>query len=142
VYSPYLRTPEGAIDLPYDLPDKDKELTETDKDNGAQHKLGGPGAKTGWGSDRLKEFVKALKKNCKAGAVVFDGCWAGKEGGIAEQVAGGGIPTKGFPGYCEMGPMVDEKTKNKEYSPPRPGTGEHESDPLKSFNPPEKPTKK
>jgi hypothetical protein len=134
-------TQEGALDLPYDLPDKNGELTKTDKEAGTQHHLGGPTGKTGWGADRLAEFVKALKKNCKTGTVVFDGCWAGTEGGIAEQVAKEGIPTKGFPGYCEMGPIVDEKTGKKEYSPPRPGKDEHKSDPLKSFDPPKTPDK-
>jgi hypothetical protein len=143
----------GQLDLPYDLPDKKGELNKKDKEDQVEHWIGGPPAKAGWAADRLDDLVKKLKERvCKGGSVAFDACDAGKEGGIAEQIAGKGIPTSGFPGYCEMGPKVKEgNEKDKQYLPPRPGEDEHASDPPKSFEatpqpekpkPAEKPQKK
>jgi hypothetical protein len=114
----------GALHMPYELPKAD-ELPERDQ-SGLGRELGGPAAKTGWGRDRLEEFVKAMKKVSCPGqtpAVNFDACYSSIEGGIAEQVAKQGIDTDGYTGVCDFGYSEDKETKKKEWPGPRPKEG-------------------
>jgi hypothetical protein len=116
--------------LPYGIEDSDTPI-----------ELGGPSAdaKTGKAANQehFGKFVKALKGAlCKTGkpTVTFNTCYGGVKGGIAEQVAGEGVATKGWDGYCEMGPTVDEDTKKKTWSAPRPDpTGQHTPATLQPF---------
>jgi len=113
---------DGSLDMPYDLPKSD-EIPERDR-SAMVRQLGGPTAKTGWGRDRLAEFVKAVKTvSCdQKPTVTFDGCYTGKDGGIAEQVAAQGVGTTGITGWCEFG-MKDQDTGKMIPLTPRPEAG-------------------
>jgi hypothetical protein len=126
----------GAIMLPYSIEGSPKPLS-----------LGGTAADPKTGNTPNQEhfgnFVKALKGAlCKTGkpVVTFNICSGGVEGGIAEQVAAKGIATKGWDGYCEMGPVVDEDTKEKAWGPPRSNPDKPAT--LKSFEPTKEAQKK
>jgi RHS repeat-associated protein len=131
-------SPDGALDVPYDLPKFD-ELRESDKSLMGR-KLGGPTAKAGWGSDRLQEFVNALKKalcKCNKPTVTFHGCWTGVEGGIAAQVAALGVRTEGYTGVCQFDHVEDSSKPGKpviQWPGPRPKEGSEK----KAFEPTEK----
>lgn len=117
----------GALDMPYELPKAD-DLPESER-AAMGRELGGPAGKTGWGRDRLDEFVKTVKKvfcpNQKP-AVSFDGCYTALEGGIAEQVAARGVGTSGYTGTCDFGYSEDKGKKEWHVPQPKEGTTSEE----------------
>ena len=121
---------DGSLDIPYDLPNPNADAP------GGLRQLGGPNGKSGWGRDRLADFVKLVKKafcpDTKL-AVTLDACYTAKEGGIAEQLADRGIATTGITGVCVFS-YLDEKTEKKTSVLPQPkkgGTSKEESFPAK-----------